>query len=119
MFQSTLDTIEANQLVIGNLQEQVQRGQNECEEVENEHAHRRAEIDEEARKERVRKGEIKAKRDTIQYEIVCISDDYKSTFDKKLKMHEDMREINETIEVINEEISGRDEEILKLRIKMR
>ena len=52
-------------------------------------------------------------------EIQCINEDYKATFDKQMQMHEEFIELKETIETIKNDLSKKDEEILKILIKMR
>ena len=52
-------------------------------------------------------------------EIQCINEDYKVTFDKQMQMHQDFIELKETIETIKNDLSKKDEEILKILIKMR
>jgi len=65
------------------------------------------------------KEEMKRKRETLRIEVDCINGDYKAAFNKKVQMHEELNELKETIAQIAEDISIRDEEILKVRIKMR
>lgn len=101
------------------MQAQVRHGEQEAQQIEWDAEHTRGVIEADKRRVKAMKEEMKRKRETLRIEVECINGDYKAAFTKKVQMHEELNELKETILEINDDIQRRDEEILKVRIKMR
>ena len=65
------------------------------------------------------KRDIQRKKETLNIDIKCINEDYNNNYQRKVLMHKELKEVKETIEIINDELSSKEEEVLRLRIKIR
>lgn len=50
---------------------------------------------------------------------MSINEDYRHQYERKMAMQQEMIEIEETVNDVNEDLSQIDQEMLKIRIKMR
>lgn len=101
------------------MQRQVQESEEDAKNIEIEFEHYKHNWEQEKKRIREMKNETKKKKETLIREIQCINEDYKATYAKKEDMEREMEEIIDNIKDVNEDISKKEEEQLKVRIKMR
>jgi chromosome segregation ATPase len=63
--------------------------------------------------------EVQKQKDVLRQEIASINDDYKSQYSKKQAIDDEMKFLEDTMDDINADMEVRDEEILKVRIRIR
>ena len=105
--------------MLADLQIQVRSKEDEGRQLDSDFEYWRQCKEDEGSRVKAQTREVQKKKDTIANEIQCINEDYKLTFDRKMRMGEEMKEIKETIEIINTDLSQKEEEILRVRIKIR
>ncbi|TNV86584.1 hypothetical protein FGO68_gene4939 [Halteria grandinella] len=117
--QATLDTIEANQTIIENLQGQVKLKEEGAKQLELEFEHFKYLFDSDSRRAKTMIEETRRKKDLLQQEAMSINEDYRHQYEKKMAMQQEMIEIEETVNDVTEDLSQIDQEMLRIRIKMR
>jgi hypothetical protein len=108
LLQSTLNTIESNQTVIEDSQAQLKAKEDGAKQIELEFDHFKYFHDSDARRSKTLIEEARRKKDLLQQEALCINEDYRMQYERKMAMQQEMIEIEETINEVNEDMSHSD-----------
>lgn len=114
-----MTTIEGNQVVIADLQQILKDREEQSQTLEDNFSVFKDSHDLDLKRYHGSKADLLKKKSTLSLEIQCINEDYRAAFDKKTAMHQEIIETKDAIKDIQVALSTREEEILRIRIKIR